>query len=60
MPSSVLDHFHPLIRSWFAESLGTPTEVQLRTWAEVRLGRHVLVTAPTDAATKIRKIIKRI
>ena len=49
MPSSVLDHFHPLIRSWFSERLGAPTEVQLRAWEEVRRGRHVLVTAPTGS-----------
>jgi ATP-dependent helicase Lhr and Lhr-like helicase len=43
------DQFHPLIRSWFTESLGAPTGIQLSTWAEVVLGRHVLVTAPTGS-----------
>jgi ATP-dependent helicase Lhr and Lhr-like helicase len=47
--ADVLDHFHPLIRRWFTESLGAPTPVQLRTWSEVRQGRHVLVTAPTGS-----------
>jgi ATP-dependent helicase Lhr and Lhr-like helicase len=47
--SQALDGFHPLIRSWFSERLGTPTEVQLRTWTEVMRGRHVLVTAPTGS-----------
>jgi len=49
MPRSVLEGFHPLISSWFTGSLGNPTEVQLRSWAEVRQGRHVLVTAPTGS-----------
>jgi len=49
MPPSVLEDFHPLIRSWFTKTLGSPTEVQLRTWAEVRQWRHVLVTAPTGS-----------
>ena len=49
MPSEILDHFHPLISSWFIERLGEPTDVQLRAWAEVMQQRHVLVTAPTGS-----------
>jgi ATP-dependent helicase Lhr and Lhr-like helicase len=49
MDHPILDHFHPLVRAWFRETLGEPTEVQLRTWSEVMLGRHVLVTAPTGS-----------
>ena len=49
MAPNVLQAFHPLIRSWFSECLGTPTKVQLRTWSEVMQGRHVLVTAPTGS-----------
>lgn len=39
--------FHPLTRQWFAESLGEPTDVQLRAWPPIASGEHVLVTAPT-------------
>ena len=49
MPSSVLDHFHPLISRWFTERLGEPTDVQLRAWDEVMQERHVVVTAPTGS-----------
>ncbi|GFO58015.1 DEAD/DEAH box helicase [Geomonas silvestris] len=49
MESRIQDSFHPLIRGWFAETLGEPTEVQLRTWHEVVQRRHVLVTAPTGS-----------
>src|SRR5208283_846318 len=42
-----LSLFHPLIRSWFLESVGTPTEVQERAWPEIARGAHVLVSAPT-------------
>ena len=49
MPSTVLDSFHPLIRSWFSARVGEPTDVQLRAWDEVSKGRHVLVTAPTGS-----------
>ena len=46
-PDRALDLFHPIIRRWFAERVGTPTEVQRRAWPEIASGRHVLVTAPT-------------
>jgi ATP-dependent helicase Lhr and Lhr-like helicase len=41
--------FHPLIRKWFAEKVGTPTDIQSRAWPEIARGRHVLVTAPTGS-----------
>jgi len=49
MPPSILQHFHPLIASWFTERLGEPTDVQSRAWSEVMQKRHVLVTAPTGS-----------
>jgi ATP-dependent Lhr-like helicase len=49
MPDDVLKYFHPLIARWFRETLGEPTQVQLRAWSEVMLNRHVLVTAPTGS-----------
>ena len=39
--------FHPLIRQWFAEEVGAPTEVQRLAWPVIADGRHVLVSAPT-------------
>lgn len=41
--------FHPLIRQWFADRMGEPTEVQLLTWPRIAGGEHVLVTAPTGS-----------
>lgn len=49
MTSSALDLFHPLIRRWFGERLGQPTEVQEQSWRAIREGRHVLLTAPTGS-----------
>ena len=46
-PERALDLFHPIVRRWFAERVGTPTEVQRKAWPEIASGRHVLVTAPT-------------
>ncbi|MBZ5587692.1 MAG: DEAD/DEAH box helicase [Acidobacteriia bacterium] len=41
--------FHPLIREWFAEEIGEPTEVQSLAWPRIADGKHVLVTAPTGS-----------
>jgi ATP-dependent Lhr-like helicase len=42
-----LEVFHPLIRAWFEETLGAPTEVQAEAWPRIAAGEHVLVSAPT-------------
>jgi ATP-dependent Lhr-like helicase len=47
MPVSGLSIFHPLIQQWFLKQVGTPTDVQEKTWPEIAKNRHVLVTAPT-------------
>ena len=47
MADQGLSHFHPLVASWFTETVGSPTEVQRAAWGETAQGRHVLVTAPT-------------
>ncbi|MCP5051624.1 MAG: DEAD/DEAH box helicase, partial [bacterium] len=44
-----LNLFHPLIRQWFLERVGTPTDVQAQAWPEIAKGSHVLVTAPTGS-----------
>ncbi len=45
----MLTQFHPLIRKWFTERLGAPTDIQSRAWPEIARGRHVLATAPTGS-----------
>jgi ATP-dependent Lhr-like helicase len=47
--SDALEVFHPLIRAWFVEQIGKPTEVQRLTWGRIADGRHVLATAPTGS-----------
>ncbi len=41
--------FHPLVRAWFAERVGTPTEVQRLAWPRIAAGAHVLAAAPTGS-----------
>jgi ATP-dependent Lhr-like helicase len=44
-----LEPFHPLIRRWFVDRIGEPTEVQRLAWPRIAAGEHVLVTAPTGS-----------
>jgi ATP-dependent Lhr-like helicase len=46
---SALEAFSPLVRTWFSERVGEPTEVQRLAWPRIAEGRHVLVTAPTGS-----------
>ena len=41
--------FHPLIRDWFREAIGQPTEVQALSWPKISAGEHVLISAPTGS-----------
>ncbi len=47
--SDPLELFHPLVREWFAERVGTPTDVQAKAWPLIAAHKHVLVTAPTGS-----------
>ncbi|MEM5787450.1 MAG: DEAD/DEAH box helicase, partial [Syntrophobacteraceae bacterium] len=46
---SALNNFHPLVADWFAESIGTPTDLQRLAWPRIAAGEHVLITAPTGS-----------
>ncbi len=41
--------FHPIIRQWFTEELGPPTDAQRQAWPAIASGQHVLLTAPTGS-----------
>ena len=44
-----LELFHPLVRKWFTERFGTPTDVQTAAWPRIAAGKDLLVTAPTGS-----------
>ena len=44
-----LASFHPIVRRWFTDEIGTPTPAQARGWAAIRDGRHTLIAAPTGS-----------
>src|SRR5881397_3535923 len=39
--------FHPTVRRWFSERIGTPSPPQIEGWPRIRSGRHTLIAAPT-------------
>src|SRR5919112_4071957 len=42
-----LKDFHPIVRSWFRERLGEPSEPQQQGWPAIASGAHTLILAPT-------------
>lgn len=53
MPNSItlnsLNWAHPLVREWFIQTLGTPTEPQQQGWPAILAGQSVLISAPTGS-----------
>ncbi|MGI8499423.1 MAG: Lhr family helicase [Gemmatimonadaceae bacterium] len=45
--SAALRPFHPIVRAWFAETLGMPSEPQRQGWPAIASGEHTLILAPT-------------
>jgi ATP-dependent Lhr-like helicase len=43
----MLRRFHPIIRKWFAETLGKPSDPQRKGWPAIASGKHTLILAPT-------------
>jgi ATP-dependent helicase Lhr and Lhr-like helicase len=40
---------HPVVRDWFVERLGTPTEPQEQGWPRILAGEDTLISAPTGS-----------
>ena len=44
---AALRTFHALVRAWFTETLGAPSEPQRKGWPAIASGAHTLILAPT-------------
>jgi len=40
---------HPLVRDWFVQKFGTPTEPQEQGWPHILAGHTTLISAPTGS-----------
>src|SRR5438309_6777667 len=49
VPQDSLIWAHPLVREWFVERFGTPTEPQEQGWPHILAGRTTLISAPTGS-----------
>jgi len=47
--ASPLAWAHPLVREWFVQRFGTPTEPQEQGWPHILAGRTTLISAPTGS-----------
>jgi ATP-dependent Lhr-like helicase len=43
----MLRRFHPLVRKWFTDTLGKPSDPQRKGWPAIATGAHTLILAPT-------------
>src|SRR4051794_21357016 len=44
---AALAPFHPIVRDWFGETLGAPSDPQRAGWPAIGRGEHTLILAPT-------------
>jgi ATP-dependent Lhr-like helicase len=49
LPASPLGWAHPLVRDWFVNRFGTPTEPQEQGWPHILAGHTTLISAPTGS-----------
>ena len=47
MPHAPLAPFHPIVRQWFADTLGAPSAPQRAGWPAIAAGHDTLILAPT-------------
>src|SRR6476469_5394430 len=45
--TAALPSFHPVVRKWFKETFGAPSDPQQQGWPAIASGEHTLILAPT-------------
>ncbi|MFO0790068.1 MAG: DEAD/DEAH box helicase [Pirellulales bacterium] len=55
-----LDHFHPILREWFASRFSAPSEAQAQSWSAIVAGEHTLVAAPTGSGKTLAAFLAAI
>jgi ATP-dependent Lhr-like helicase len=60
LPRVSLSEFHPVVRQWFLDRIGTPTEAQLRGWSAIRQRQNTLIAAPTGSGKTLAAFLTAI
>ena len=55
-----LTSFHPIIATWFRDCVGSPTEVQAKSWPAIASGKHTLIMAPTGSGKTLAAFLSSI
>ena len=58
--TAALEQFHALIRRWFGDTFGEPTDIQRHSWPCIAAGEHLLVTAPTGSGKTLTAFLRAI
>src|SRR5436190_11467505 len=45
--AEILSSFHPIVRKWFKDTFGKPSDPQRMGWPAIAGGAHTLILAPT-------------
>jgi ATP-dependent Lhr-like helicase len=56
-PPAALDWAHPLVRDWFIQRFGTPTEPQEQGWPHILAGHTTLISAPTGSGKTLASFL---
>ncbi|MFA6457363.1 MAG: DEAD/DEAH box helicase, partial [Bacteroidota bacterium] len=49
MHGTILEKFHPVVRSWFTRTFGAPSPPQSLGWPSISDGKNTLIVAPTGS-----------
>ena len=55
---SSLANFHPVLRTWFEDTFGSPTPPQALGWPKIDRGENVLLLAPTGSGKTLAAFFK--
>ena len=55
-----LSSFHPAVRKWFEDTLGSPTNAQRLGWESIRARQHTLIAAPTGSGKTLAAFLTAI
>ncbi len=56
--TDALGSFSPIVRDWFRENVGEPSEPQRRGWPEIASDKNVLICAPTGSGKTFAAFLK--